>query len=143
MPNRILRDVVREQRPVVVNPDVTVAEAAQLLEQAKDGAAVVTDGGKPVGIFTERDCLYRVAGAGKNPAEVTVGEVMTPKPCCVRAHRPFSDALYQMQHNGFRHLPVLEGNKIIGVVTHKHMFGSDLMQYEQQEVERDHVVQIL
>ena len=48
-------------------------ENAQLLQQAKDGAAVVTDGGRPVGILTGRNCLYRVAGAGKNPAEVTVG----------------------------------------------------------------------
>jgi CBS domain-containing protein len=143
MPDRILRDVVREQRPVVVDSDITVAEAAKLMQQAKDGAAIITDGGKPVGIFTERDCLYRVAGAGKNPAEVTLGEVMTPNPCCVRAHRPFSDALYQMQHGGFRHLPVLDGKNIIGVVTHKHVFGSDLLQYEQEEVDRDHIEQIL
>ena len=93
-----------------VPPTATVAEAAETMVKGRVGSAVVVDGPWLLGIFTERDAL-RVAAAGTDPTATTVKDWMTKDPMTS------DDAAAIMATQGFRHLPVVEGESVVGVVS--------------------------
>ena len=99
-----------------VPPTATVAEAAQTMVKSRVGSAVVVDGPWLLGIFTERDAL-RAAAAGENPATATVKDWMTKDPITVDPDTDSDDAAAIMATEGFRHLPVVDGESVVGVVS--------------------------
>ena len=99
-----------------VPPTATVAEAAQTMVKGRVGSAVVVDGPWLLGIFTERDAL-RAAAAGENPATATVKDWMTKDPITVDPDTDSDDAAAIMATEGFRHLPVVDGESVVGVVS--------------------------
>ena len=99
-----------------VPPTATVAEAAEVMVKGRVGSAVVVDGPWLLGIFTERDAL-RVAAAGTDPKSAAVREWMTKDPITVEPETDSDDAAAIMATEGFRHLPVVEGESVVGVVS--------------------------
>ena len=99
-----------------VPPTATVAEAADTMVKGRVGSAVVIDGPWLLGIFTERDAL-RVAAAGVDPSTTGVKDWMTKDPMTVDPDTDSDDAAAVMATEGFRHLPVVEGDSVIGVVS--------------------------
>ena len=99
-----------------VPPTATVAEAAATMMKGRVGSAVVVDGPWLLGIFTERDAL-RVAAAGVDPTTSTVKDWMTREPITVDPDTDSDDAAAIMATEGFRHLPVVEGDSVVGVVS--------------------------
>ena len=99
-----------------VAPTATVAEAAETIVKGRVGSAVVVDGPWLLGIFTERDAL-RVAAAGVDPTTSTVKDWMTREPITVDPDTDSDDAAAIMATEGFRHLPVVEGDSVVGVVS--------------------------
>ena len=98
----------------------TAARAAQIMAELGVGAVIVTAGGKPAGISTERDLVHRVLAEGRDPRTVSVGTVMTPRPTCVREEATLEEALALMTKGGFRHLPVLDAQKsLVGILSIK------------------------
>ncbi|HEX6380778.1 MAG TPA: CBS domain-containing protein [Acidimicrobiia bacterium] len=99
-----------------VPPTASVAEAAETMVKGRVGSAVVVDGPWLLGIFTERDAL-RVAAAGVDPTATSVKDWMTKDPMTTGPDADSADAAAIMATEGFRHLPVVEGDSVVGVVS--------------------------
>lgn len=95
----------------------TVIEAVRAMNGAKIGSVVVLDGEIPVGIFTERDVLTRVVDSDRKPAETRVSEVMTRELAVIGPDTQVSEAAVIMTETRCRHLPVVEGGKLHGLVS--------------------------
>jgi len=91
-----------------IDPNATVLEAIQKMNQHKLGALVVMAGGRVAGMFTERDVLVRVVGELRNPAETKVGEVMTSEVICVPPQTDIDEIGAIMQQRRIRHIPVCD-----------------------------------
>lgn len=96
--------------------DATVADAAEAMVRGRFGSVLVTTGGALMGIFTERDVL-RAAAERVDMASSSVRDWMTPDPVTATGDLDSADAAQTMISQGFRHLPVLEGSTIAGIVS--------------------------
>lgn len=99
-----------------VAPATTVAEAATMMGERRVGSALVMDDGRLLGIFTERD-IVRALGQDFAAAERPVTEWMTAEPVTVPPATPADEALRTMLDGGFRHLPVADGEEVVGIVS--------------------------
>jgi CBS domain-containing protein len=123
---RSLRSIVAKQPPATAEKSATVLEAALLMKQQAKGALLVVDGSRLIGIFTERDALFRVIAARRDPAATRLAEVMTPQPQTMHPDEPFLKALRIMHKHGFRHIPVVEHGRPLGVVSARDALDEDL-----------------
>jgi CBS domain-containing protein len=123
---RSLRSIVANQPPAIAEKSVTVLEAAVLMKRQGKGALLVVEGSRLAGIFTERDALFRVIAAGRDPATTTLADVMTPQPQTMHPDEPFVKALRIMHKRGFRHLPVVEHGRPLGIVSARDALDDDL-----------------
>jgi CBS domain-containing protein len=111
----VFQSVSRKQ-VIRIAPTATVRDAARVMTRANSGSVLVME--PPdilVGILTERDLMTRVLARGLDPDAALAREVMTPNPICVTPETRVSDAVVMMLERGFRHLPVVAGQKILGV----------------------------
>ncbi|MGH8735366.1 MAG: CBS domain-containing protein, partial [Burkholderiales bacterium] len=115
-----IRSVLEPRKLVVAAPHTSVGQAARLMKEGKVGAVLVVDEGLLVGIFTERDALFRVMARGLDPESTVLREVMTRDPITVAPDETFGYALLLMHENGFRHAPVVENGRPVGVVSARH-----------------------
>jgi CBS domain-containing protein len=99
-----------------VAPEDTIGEAAQKMVDRGVGAAVVLDYGRLIGIFTERDLMRAVADR-VHSSEARVREWMTAEPITVSLETSAEEAAQTMLENGFRHLPVVEGERAVGILS--------------------------
>lgn len=100
-----------------VRPDDTVYEALKVMADKNIGAVLVMEGTRPVGIFSERDYARKVILHGKASRETSVAEVMTERVLGVGPERKMEDCMALMTEKRIRHLPVVEGNEVIGVIS--------------------------
>ena len=98
-----------------VAPELPLEEAARRIDERRVGAAVVLSGGRLAGILTERDVLRAVA-AGRVEG-TTVAEWMTAHPETIEPSETTGQAAALMIHGGFRHLPVVDGGKAVGMIS--------------------------
>lgn len=124
-----VQSVIEPRKLVVAEPRTSVDEAARLMRENAVGAVLVVDEGRLVGIFTERDAVYRVMAAGGEPAATPIGEVMTRDPMTVAPDETFGYALLLMHEHGFRHAPVVEDGRPVGVVSARHALDPDLEEF--------------
>jgi CBS domain-containing protein len=143
MPQREIRSIIEDQRPVTATPDTTVAAAAQLMKQNHVGALLVAEGGRLAGIFTERDALFRVIAEERDPNATRLAEVMTQNPRTISPDRPFGHALHLMYEGEFRHVPVVENGRPLGMVSARDALGPDLQQFIRDLETRTHIGEIL
>lgn len=111
-----------EQKPqpvtlVTVGPDDTVVTALQLMRDLRVRAVLVLDGGRLEGIVTQGDCAIKVLLPGRDAKQVSVKEIMTVHPMTVKLSDPIEACMGLMASRNFRHLPVLEAGKVVGVVS--------------------------
>jgi CBS domain-containing protein len=107
-----------------VEPSELVTTAAQIMTAARAGSALVMEGERLLGIFTERDILTAVKREPATALNHPVADWMTPDPITVSPDVSVLDALRQMLRGGFRHLPVVLDEKVIGVVSLRDLAGS-------------------
>ena len=131
-----IREVMARSRMLTAPPETTVIEASRLMASRKSGAVLVVADGKLVGIFTERDVVFRVVAAGLDAGATPLSDVMTKAPITIAPDRPFGQALAVMQRNGFRHLPVLEGDRPVGIVSARSALDPDLEDFVAEERRR-------
>jgi len=110
-------DLIKGQRVYSVNPEQTVVEAARLMTEHNIGAVPVMRDAALVGILSERDVLTRVVAAGRSPGITRVSEVMTANPRTVPPTESIENCIFMMREFGFRHLPVCDGGKVMGLVS--------------------------
>lgn len=101
----------------MASPTTSVSVAVGRMNALHIGALVITDDSHVVGIFTERDVLTRIVGAGLDPRSTTVAQVMTRDPVTVQPTATVSEALHVMTNRRCRHLPVIEGSRLHGLIS--------------------------
>jgi CBS domain-containing protein len=115
---RQMSDMVRNQNPLSLPKATAVQQACRAMRDRRVGAVLVTGAsGELVGIFTGRDAVCRVLAEGLNPMLTTLEDVMTRQPDTMPPGRSAIDALRTMKDGGYRHLPVVDGEKIVGIVS--------------------------
>jgi CBS domain-containing protein len=133
MPNRKLGDVIRRQNPVTLPATATVLVACRLMRDRRVGAILVTeDDGRLAGLFTGRDAVGRVVAEALDPATTTLGEVMTVEPDTLQPNARAIDALRMMQDGGYRHMPILDGLQITGIVSHGDFTGLERARLDEE-----------
>jgi CBS domain-containing protein len=99
-----------------VSPKTTLGEAVALMAQHRIGSTLVMEGSQLLGIFTERDTVRALSQSYDAPAH-EVSSWMTPNPMTVTPDEPTDRALRTMLDHNFRHLPVVEGGEVVGIVS--------------------------
>jgi CBS domain-containing protein len=112
---RLLREptsVLPVRKPLVLSRFHTVTDAIRAMQSEHRGVVLVTEdgsmGSRVVGIFTERDVLFRVVDQGRNPATLALSELMTTEPECLRDDQAIAEVLRMMSVGGFRHVPIVD-----------------------------------
>ena len=121
-----------------VGPSDTVSYTAKLMKEKNAGAVLVIENGNLVGIFTERDALFRVISAERDPAKTLIQEVMTANPITIGANMQYGNALLTMHEHGFRHLPVINEQGPIGIISSRSAMDPDLEEFIWEERRRLH-----
>jgi CBS domain-containing protein len=109
--------IMKTKEPVTVGVAALLGDALQLMVDREIGAVLVTDGGRLVGILTERDFLTKVVGVVKDYARQPLKNVMTRDPETVGADDSLAYAMHKMDVGGYRHLPVVDGGKPVGILS--------------------------
>jgi CBS domain-containing protein len=113
-----IRDVIRDREPYSLRATASVLEAAEFMAQRRIGAVCVLDEeGRLMGVFSERDILNRVIVPRHDPAALTLGEVASPLRAVIRCDETPHQALERMEQIGTRHLPVLDGERWVGMLS--------------------------
>ena len=124
---RKMSDFVRDQDPLTLPPDSTVEEACRYMRDRRVGAVLVTeDDGRLVGIFTGRDAVHRVLAEGKNAGDTKLTEVMTRDPQAMQPGKTAIEVLRLMEDGRYRHVPIIENDKVVGVVSRYDFSGLEL-----------------
>ena len=110
---------------VTASPDTTVTEAAAGMVRARVGSVVVLQGSFLAGILTERDVL-RAAASGEDLSVTLVSAWMSPDPQAASLDMPAEEAAQIMLLNGFRHLPVVDGREVRGIVSIRDLFAAKI-----------------
>jgi CBS domain-containing protein len=119
-------EIVRQFDPVMLPPSTTVMMAARQMRSRNVSAVLVTEGDAMlVGIFTERDAFSRVLAEGKDPVTTTLADVMTDNPETVTPKDTATEAVRLMQSAHWRHLPIVEEGKAVGMVSRGKFRGID------------------
>jgi CBS domain-containing protein len=102
---------------VSLAPATTVSDAAQEMNRRKVGSVLVLDEGRIIGIFTERDLLWRVVAGGMDPKTTELGQVMTHNPITVDSNTPIQEVMDIFTEKRFRHLPVVDDGQLRGLIS--------------------------
>ena len=133
-----VRSVMERRKAIKAAPGTLVTKAAMLMAAKNVGAVMVIEDDRLVGIFTERDIVFRVVARGLDADATRLADVMTPAPHTVDPDKPFGYALLVMQENGFRHLPVIQDGKPIGIVSSRSAMDPELEDFASEAHRRKH-----
>ena len=115
---RQLSDIICHQKPLKLSPSCSVKDACRKMRDNRVGSVLVIDEQQSLlGIFTGRDAVARVLAEGKSAARTHLADVMTANPTTMTPQETAIDALRLMWDGGFRHIPIVEKGKILGVVS--------------------------
>jgi CBS domain-containing protein len=133
-----VRSVMQRQKLLKAAPETLVSKAAKLMAAKNVGAIMVVEDDRLVGIFTERDVVFRVVARGLDAQTTRLADVMTRAPQTVDPDKPFGYALLVMQEKGFRHLPVIQDGKPIGIVSSRSAMDPELEEFVSEANRRKH-----
>lgn len=125
----LIRDVIRNREPYSMKPSASVQDAAEFMASRNVGAVCVVDeSGKLLGVFSERDVVKRVVLQRHDPTSIKVGDVTSELRAVIRCDETPHQALERMELIGTRHLPVVDGERWVGMLSMR-----DLMRVELSE----------
>jgi CBS domain-containing protein len=134
MLRRLSPDVVHDQDLLKLPPTATVRTAARQMQRRHVGAVLVTDeGDRLCGIFTERDVVHRVVAAGRDPDRTRLAAVMTANPSPISPDATALEALRQMHDGGYRHLPIVKDDRLVGIVSRRDFYGLEKARINEEE----------
>jgi CBS domain-containing protein len=123
----LIKDVIRDREPYSMNASATVMEAAEFMAARKIGAVCVLDEeGTLMGVFSERDLLNRVVVLKHDPTTLKLGDVTSPLRAVIRCDETPHQALERMELIGTRHLPVVDGEKWVGMLSMRDLLRVEL-----------------
>lgn len=130
---RRMSDIVRNQNPLTLPPVATVRQACECMRERKVGAVLVVDQDRHLlGIFTGRDAIGRVLAEGKDSETTRLADVMTPNPRAVPPEHSAVDALRLMHDLGCRHVPIVEKDRVVGVVSRADFRGLEVDRLDEE-----------
>lgn len=132
MLRRVIPDVVDNQNLLTIVGTESVLAAARCMAERKVRSILVVDRDRLIGVFTGTDMIGRVVAAGLSPENTAVAQVMTPDPVTIGPETLAIEALRLMQEGGYRHLPIVEDGRLLGIVSRK-----DFWRDEEAEIERE------
>ena len=122
-----IRDVIRDREPYSLRESASVLDAAEFMAQRRIGAVCVLDeAGKLIGVFSERDLLNRVVVPRGDPATMPLGQVTSPLRAVISCDETPHQALERMERIGTRHLPVVDGEKWVGMLSMRDLLRVEL-----------------
>lgn len=136
MPQRPVRDFLARDVLLRATPEETVRDAAIGMAAHHCGAVLVCRDDTLVGIFTERDLISRVVAMGRE-LDTPLVEVMTANPDIIAAEAPITTAIRQMSEHGYRHLPVVENDRVLGILSIRDLPVAELALMEPEREERE------
>ena len=123
----LIRDVIRDREPYSMKASASVMDAAEFMAQRRIGAVCVVDeDGKLIGVFSERDLLNRVVVPRHNAATMKLGEVTSKLRAVIRCDETPHQALERMEQIGSRHLPVVDGERWVGMLSMRDLLRVEL-----------------
>jgi CBS domain-containing protein len=134
-----VRTVMERAKLLTAPPETTVSKAAKLMAKKNVGAVMVVENERLVGIFTERDAVFRVIAKGRDTQTTLLSDVMTAAPQTVDPDKSFGYALLMMHENGFRHVPVIENGKPIGIVSSRNALDPEMEEFVAEAQRRKHI----
>jgi CBS domain-containing protein len=141
LPYRTLKQILAAKSAAVVSttPEATVLSALQTMADKNVGFLVVLERGKLIGVVSERDYARKVVLEGKASKDTPVRAIMTEKVVSVTVDQTVPQCMALMDKGGFRHLPVLEGDKVIGVLSSRDLLKEVVSHHEHliRDLERD------
>ena len=132
MTNRSLQYIVKDQEPLTRGPKASLQEACQDMWTRRVGAVMVVDDGRLVGIFTGRDAVHALS-RGFDPRHTLLATAMTPAPDTIPPEATAIDALRRMRDCGYRHLPIVDRGRIVGIVSRGDFQGLELDRLEGED----------
>ena len=129
MTQRPIRSIVEQRQVLTAVENMTVSDAAKVMREHKAGAILIVNDSGLVGIFTERDALFRVVAEGRDPTATRLTEVMTRNPRTIHPDKPFSAVLQVMHDGGFRNVPVVEKGHPLGILSVSDALGPELKDF--------------
>ena len=136
--DRPIKSIMERDRYLTAPPQTTVSDAARLMAARNAGAVLVVDSESLVGIFTERDVVFRVIAKDLDPALTPLDRVMTRSPLTLDPSRSYGHALLLMQENGFRHVPVVDGDRVLGIIASRNAMDPQLEEFVSEARRREH-----
>ena len=124
----LIKELVKDRDVYWVQADKSVMEVARYMVERNIGAVPVVRDGDLVGIFSERDIMKRVMVAGLDPRQTMVSEVMTANPYTVQLDVHLDECLRLMREHNFRHLPICDGKKLLGLVSLRDVLNQEVME---------------
>ena len=113
-----------------VRPDATVFDALKLLADYEVGALMVMEGGRLVGVFSERDYTRKVALQGRSSRDTTVAEIMSRNVVAVGPAALVRDCMAVMREKRIRHLPVIDGTMVLGMISIRDLMDDIISDHE-------------
>ena len=130
---RTMSDIVRNRDPATLPPSATVRDACRCMRDRRIGAVLVTEGDhRLLGIFTGRDAVHRVLAEGKNASRTKLTEVMTRDPDTMPPGKTAIEALRLMEDGRYRHVPIVDGSKVVGIVSRFDFSGTELDRLDEE-----------
>jgi len=130
---RKLADVISDKEILMLPATATVREACCSMRDHHVGAVmVVNEKQQPVGIFTGRDAVYRILAENRSPAKTPLSKVMSPAPSCLTPDKYAIEALRLMRMGGFRHVPIIDNGKLVGIVSRADFAGIEVDRLEEE-----------
>ncbi|MBL0122435.1 MAG: CBS domain-containing protein [Betaproteobacteria bacterium] len=133
-----IKYVMEQKKFLTAPPETTVSRAAQQMAEKNVGAVLVVENGNLVGIFSERDAVFRVMAKGLDAVTTRLIDVMTASPKTLDAAKTYGHALLLMQENGFRHVPVMDNGRLVGIVSSRNAMDPDIEDFISEERRREH-----
>ena len=137
MVQKIIPDVISNQKLQTLDPDASVKAAASLMGSNRISAILILENNRLIGIVTERDMTAKVLANGLDPEVTRISEVMTPNPDCLSPNDSPNNALQIMSERGYRHLPVLDGEEAVGMVSIRDLYAFVKRNLEEDVRQRD------
>jgi len=131
-----VKELISNRSVYTVDKSVSVQAVVEYMAQKSIGAVSVMDGDRLVGIFSERDVINRVVARGLNPGATVVSAVMTTDLVVASADETYESCLRKMKQASCRHLPVVEGDKLVGFISLRDLLLVDIS-------EKDDTIQFL
>ena len=136
-----IKNLMEQKKFLTAPPETSVSNAARLMAKKNVGAVLVVQDDRLLGIFSERDAVFRVIAKGRDPDTTQLGDVMTASPKTLGPGHSYGHALLIMQENGFRHVPIVDKDRPIGIVSSRNALDPDLEEFVSEARRREHLRQ--